>query len=79
MKRPLSETLAELVDGLAVPSEAAADFRIRSVGLDLPIEIGVGPEANPILLADLPGWRWPTDFDVPPARLRVRLGEGGPW
>jgi hypothetical protein len=79
MKRELWETLSEVVHGLTPVTTDGVSIRIRAVELDLPMEIdavGAGDEA--IVRADLPRWRWPTEFDVEPGRLRVRLQEGEP-
>lgn len=80
MKRQLWETLCEVVDGLTPVSTDGASIRIRDVELDLPMEIeAVGSGDRAIIRADLPRWRWATDFDVEPGRLRVRLAEGERW
>ena len=80
MKRELWDTLCEVVDGLAPVTAEGVSIRIRAVELDLPMEIDtVGTGDQAIVRADLPRWRWPTEFDVEPGRLRVRLQEGEPW
>ena len=80
MKRQLWETLCEIVDGLTPVTTDGVSIRVRAVHLDLPMEIeAVGSDERAIVRADLPRWRWPTDFDVEPGRLRVRLQEGEPW
>ena len=80
MKRELWQTLSEIVDGLAPVTAEGVAIRIRTVAIDLPIEIDtVGSGDRAIVRADLPRWRWTTDFDVEPGRLQVKLVEGEPW
>lgn len=80
MKRQLWETLVEVVDGLMPVTSEQVVIRVRTVGLDLPMEIDVvGSGDAAIVRADLPRWRWTTDYDVEPGRLQVRLEEGQPW
>jgi hypothetical protein len=80
VKRQLWETLCEVVDGLMPVSTEGVDIRVTTIGLDLPMEIDVSDSGDgAIVQADLPRWRWPTDFDVEPGRLQVRLVGGEPW
>lgn len=80
MKRQLWETLIEVLDGFMPVAADGVAIRIRTVGLDLPMEIeAVGSGDTTIVRADLPRWRWVTDFDVEPGRLQVRLEEAEPW
>jgi hypothetical protein len=80
VKRQLWETLCEVVDGLMPVATDGVDIRVTTVGLDLPMEIDVSDSGDgPIVQADLPRWRWPTDFDVEPGRLQVQLVGGERW
>ena len=80
MKRELWETLCEIVDGLTPVTTEGIAIRVRTVQLDLPMEFDVlGTGDRAIVRADLPRWRWTTDFDPEPGRLQVRLQEGAPW
>ncbi len=80
MRRPLAETLVEIVGALAPEESRDGEVRVRGLRLDLPVEValgdGSGPDAAGELLADLPSWRWRTLFDHPLSRLVLdcRLG-----
>ena len=74
--RPLSEMLTDVVAAVETAATAGLTVRARQVDLDLPIEIwlrDVGGE--PTFIADLPLWRWRTDFDQRPSRLRISYEE----
>jgi hypothetical protein len=80
VKRELWETISEVVEGLTPVASEGVSIRVSAVQLDLPMEIDVvGRDDRAIVRADLPRWRWPTDFDLDPGRLQVRLQEGEPW
>jgi hypothetical protein len=75
-RRPLAETLVEVVDALAPPP--AGGLRVTSVGLELPLELQLRPgPQGPELLGELPRWRWRTVFDERPGRVRVTFRAGG--
>lgn len=77
MKRALADMLVEVVSGLQ-PEGAAPLVRVTSVYLDLPVEVGLRSTAGTLeLLAELPRWRWRTDFDGEAGRLKVRWAEEG--
>ncbi|HEY3063443.1 MAG TPA: hypothetical protein VGL99_31110 [Chloroflexota bacterium] len=74
MQRVLWQTLIELADAARPVGRAADQLRVTSLTLDLPIELAMARSSTGIeILADLPRWRWPTDFDPPLGRLRVVL------
>jgi hypothetical protein len=66
---PLADTLCELLDALAVPSAEGLPLRVDGVAFDVPLEVRVAGSGE--LLANLPRWRWPTDFDARPGRLHA--------
>jgi hypothetical protein len=67
--------LDDLCDGL-LSSSAAPELRVRELVLDLPVELALGQlDGGSVLAADVPRWRWRTDFDQRVSRLRVRIGE----
>ena len=84
MRRPLAETLVEIVGALAPKEDLDGGVRVRGLRLDLPMEValgdGPGPDGAGELLADLPSWRWRTLFDHPLSRLVLdcRLGPAAP-
>ncbi len=73
---PMAETVRGLFDGLQLVQTGAVSVRARSVEMDLPLEALLGSEGSEtVLLAGLPLWRWRTDFDRIPGRLRMRWQE----
>ncbi len=87
MRRPLADTLVEIVGALAPVEDRDGGLSVRGLRLDLPVEValgrGSGPKREDELLVDVPSWRWQTLFDVPVSRLVLdcRLGTldtGGP-
>ena len=75
-QRPLAETL---IDVLAAVESAHTDdlqVRAREVELTLPIEVSLRDVAGEsTFIADLPLWRWRTDFDRRPSRIRITFEE----
>lgn len=77
-RRPLAETLLELLESFQPADGAAASVGVRAVDLDLPFEVRLaGTPEEPELLADLPRWRWRTFFDDEPSRFSLSIGQGG--
>lgn len=77
MRRPLAETLVEMLDTMGPIRVGAAGLRISSIALDLPLEVLLtGPDDDPVLLANHPRWRWTTDFDERPGRLNALIEIG---
>jgi hypothetical protein len=63
-RRPLSDTLVELLEGLTPARAAAGGIRVERVAFALPLELRLAGSADaPLLLGNLRRWRWPTDFD----------------
>ena len=74
--RPLAEMLTDLVGGIHVAHTPGFAVRAREVELSLPIEVWfreVDGEAT--FIADVPIWRWRTDFDQTPSRLQITYEE----
>ena len=70
--RPMAEMVEDIFDGIQKASTARLRVRASSLEMDLPVEVRLadaGGEAE--VLAGLPVWRWRTDFDLEPARLRM--------
>jgi hypothetical protein len=76
-RRALSEMLVEVSGGALTALTGAPGIRPRRLDLTLPIEIWVHTlEGDPLFLADLPIWRWRTDFDQTPSQLHLVFEEG---
>ena len=74
-RRPLSETLVDVVDG--VGRHSAPGLRATSIELTLPLEVSVEQvDGVQVLLADLPRFIYRTAFDATPSRLTVLYQEG---
>ena len=70
-RRPLSETLIDVVDGVGL--HGAPGLRATSIELTLPLEISMEQhDGEPVFLADLPRFIYRTAFDATPSRLTVR-------
>lgn len=75
MPRPFWETLVDMAESVA-PTAAETGIRVTSLHLDVPMEVQVRQSHGELeFLADVPRWRWTTDFDRRPCRLRVTLME----
>lgn len=70
-RRPLADTLVELLDGLAPARAAEAGVRVSDMRFELPLEVAFAPDGS--LLGNVRRWRWPTDFDERPSRLAARF------
>jgi hypothetical protein len=78
MRRPLWETLLELVDAVRPAGAGAAGVRVTGLSVDVPLEVTLHRTADGVeLLANLPRWRWETDFDQRGGRMRVECREWG--
>jgi len=70
--RPLSETLADVFDAVLAVRSDQARISARSVELRLPLEVSLDTDGTePAFIADVPVWRWRTDFDQEPGRLSI--------
>jgi hypothetical protein len=76
MRPTLSASLLEILGGL-LPLDTG--IRVTDLALDLPLEVALGvlPDGAPVILAGPPRWRWTTDFDNRPGRVRVSFAAGG--
>jgi hypothetical protein len=74
-RRPLGETLAAFADiGERLPAAGAAGLRVRSLAMELPLDLRVAQRAGGIeLVGDLPQFFTRTAFDPEPARLSLTL------
>lgn len=74
MRRPLADTLVDLVETMTPVRAGAAGLRVASLAIDVPLEVLVtGPADDPVLLANHPRWRWVTDFDDVLSRLTAHI------
>jgi hypothetical protein len=72
MRRALSETLIEIVSAIGIAScPHSGGLKVSGFMMDLPMEITVPTRQSEVVLADVPRWRWATDFDAPISRLRI--------
>ena len=74
--RPLAEMLTDVLKAVETAGTAGLQVRARQVDLTLPVEIwlrDIGGEST--FIADLPVWRWRTDFDQRPSRLQITYEE----
>ena len=80
MHQPFWQTLTELIAGSVSSETWGGPVHIVGITLDVPMEIIFVPRANqePLLLATVPRWRWPTDFDPLLGRLRVECVSSAP-
>jgi hypothetical protein len=75
MRRSLADTLLDVIESVAMPP-AGSPVRVTRVDFDLPLEVEVrGSATAPLFCADLPRWRWTTDFDTSPSRMRFSVAE----
>lgn len=74
--RPLGDMLAEVAGSLLSLSAQQTMVRATSVELTLPIDVKLkDSEQGLVFFADVPAWRWRTDFDPPFGQLRLKLEE----
>jgi hypothetical protein len=72
MMRLLSDMLVDVADSL-FPDGAGVVF-VQSASVDLPLEVSFRRRGKEVELhADLPRWRWTTDFDSRPGHIRLEL------
>lgn len=76
--RPFGDTLTEIAGSLLSTTIKQQIVRATSVELSLPIEAKLRRSEQELLFcADVPSWRWRTEWDLPLGRLRLTLGEAG--
>jgi len=68
--------LTDVISGVLVAHTPGFTVRAREVELTLPIEVSFRDiDGESTFIADLPVWRWRTDFDQPPSRLQITYEE----
>jgi hypothetical protein len=76
--RPLGDMLTDVVGSLLDLSAGQNVVRATSLELTLPINVTVNrSKGGLIFCADVPAWRWRTDWDPPFGQLRLTLEETG--
>jgi len=74
--RPLGETLTEIAGSLMDMTTDHPIVHATSVELSLPIEVKLRRSQQDLLFcADVPAWRWQTEWDPPFGQLRLTLEE----
>lgn len=74
--RPLSEMLTDVAGSLLDLTAEQRIVRATSVEMALPINVKLRRAQNALLFcADVPAWRWQTDWDSPCGQLRFTLQE----
>lgn len=74
--RPLGDMLTEVAGSLLSLSAGQDLVRATSVELTLPIDVRIRRfDRDLIFCADVPAWRWRTDWDPPFGQLRLTLEE----
>jgi hypothetical protein len=82
MVASLASTVIALLDGALRAVPPCAPVRVTSLHADVPVDSVFAPSAqgdDPDIAIAPPSWRWHTDFDRPPGRLRftVDVSAGG--
>ena len=74
--RPLAQMLTDVLGAVEVAHTDDLQVRARQIELTLPIEVRLRDiEGEYTFIADLPLWRWRTDFDQRPSRLQITYEE----
>lgn len=74
--RPLGDMLTEVAGSLLRLSAGQDLVRATSLELTLPIDVRVRRSNQDLIFcADVPAWRWRTDWDPPFGKLRLTLEE----
>src|SRR5258708_4097148 len=70
--RPLGDMLSDVYDAVQISRTESTAVRATKVQLVLPLEVRLErTDGELVFMADLPVWRWRTDFDQVPGRLAV--------
>ena len=78
-RRPLAVVVTELAESLALEQIPADLFRVTMLSVDVPVEAALVRDGDDILfIADVPRWRWRSEFDRQPGRLTLHIGSGVP-
>jgi hypothetical protein len=76
-RRRFGEVITELAESLATDHVPPELFRVTTLVVVLPVEVALErTDSEIVFVADVPRWRWRSDFDRTPSRLTMRLGEG---
>ena len=76
--RPMSEMLNDVAGSLLSLGAEQGMVRATSVELTLPIDVRLGlANEGLIFCADVPAWRWRTDWDPPFGQLQFTLEQAG--
>jgi hypothetical protein len=74
--RPLGDMLTDVAGSLLSLGAEQNIVRATRVELTLPIDVKLNRSKQGLIFyADVPVWRWRTDFDPPLGQLRLRLEE----
>lgn len=74
--RPLGDMLSDVAGSLLDLGAKQTMVRATSVELSLPINVRFSHSTTGLILcADVPAWRWRTDFDPPLGQLHLTLEE----
>lgn len=74
--RPLGDMLAEVAGSLLNLSAEQRAVRATSLELTLPVNVSMSHSKEGLTFcADVPCWRWRTDWDPPFGQLRLTLEE----
>ena len=74
--RPLGDTLIEVAGSLMGVTPDQSLVRTTSIELSLPVNVKVSRSKQGLIFcADVPSWRWRTDWDPPFGQLRFTLEE----
>jgi len=75
MRRPLWQTLVDVVGAVMPPEDSG--LRVKDAHIDLPLEVSLRQTGSDLeFFGDVPGWRWQTIFDEKRGRLKLMIGEG---
>ena len=74
--RPLGDMLTDVAGSLLDLRADQSVVRVTSVELTLPVDVKLNrSDERLIFCADVPAWRWRTDWDPPFGQLRLTLEE----
>ena len=72
--RPLGDMLVEIAGSLVGLGAQQSVVRPTRIEMLLPVDVRVRPSHEGLVFcADVPAWRWRTDWDPPFAQLRFTL------
>lgn len=75
-RRPFAEMLSDVFDVMPTTRADSLGVRAKEVSISAPIEVELVEAGSELLfIADLPLWRWRTEFDQIPGRLQITWAE----